>query len=98
MKKFLLGVGGILLVGAVTWTALFFTVPQVKDWTLHEVFKIERTVEDENQDPGCVIPPEDNGENNETNEEGGDDNVQPNGPGGTEPGADELEKPDTTEE
>ena len=66
MKKFLLGLGGILLVGAVTWTALFFTVPQVKDWTLHDVFKIERTVEDEptdeNQDPDCVVPPEDSGE------------------------------------
>ena len=45
MKKFLLGFTGVVLIGAITWTALFFTVPQVKDWTLHEVFKIERTVE-----------------------------------------------------
>ena len=89
MKKFLLGLTGTVIVGALLWTALFFTVPQVKDWTLHEVFKIERTVEDENQDPGCVIPPEDNGENNENN-----DVVTPDGPGGTNP---DLDNPVDTE-
>ena len=98
MKKFLLGLTGTVIVGALLWTALFFTVPQVKDWTLHDVLKIERTLEDENLDPGEDIPPEDNGENNENNEEDGDDYVQPNGPGGTKPEPDQPENSDTTEE
>ena len=81
MKKFLLGLTGTVIVGALLWTALFFTVPQVKDWTLHEVFKIERTVEDENQDPGEDVPPEDNDENNENNDvvipDGNDPSILP---------------------
>ena len=79
MKNFLKSAGLILLGGIVLWAGACAISPTVKDWTLYDVLRIERVVEDEstddtttddttedknneieNEDPGCIVPPDEN--------------------------------------
>ena len=96
MKKFFKYLGIFLLVGAVVWVGLFFTVPQVKDLT-YRVFNIERTFEDdttntEDENTDNENTGDETTEDETAGEETEDDKMQVAGPGGT------LEEDTTTEE
>ena len=80
MKKFLTCLGITILVGVVAWTGLFFTVPQVHDWTLYDVLRYERVIDnetpkDETTDDTTGDENTESGENTEG--EGSGDEVAP---------------------
>ena len=62
LLSFLKIIGIIAFVALLIWVITYFTVPEVKDWTNTNIFKIETHVEDEEVDivdpfgPDIAVP------------------------------------------